>query len=100
WTLQGSCVGNAQHRVRRFNVVSGAETRLRLPVSGECVVEIAAQARTERPVSRRDRILEVEREFLHVRVPVEGEQTSSCKLSPSAGHVIGCQNCARRAQEY
>ena len=46
---------------------------------GQTIVQVAADAEVERPVSPRDRILDVESEFFHVCVSVKCEQPSSAR---------------------
>ena len=52
-------------------------------------IQILPEAYVESPTANRNRVLEVEREFLNVRVAAEGEK------APSACQVEGEQLCAR-----
>src|SRR6202142_3531354 len=74
WTLQGSCVGNAEHGVAPLDVVSNAQARLDLMSGDQSVVNITTKSEIESPVSLGDLVLDVEGELLHVSMAVEWEQ--------------------------
>ena len=84
--FQRARIGNSKNRVGLLDVVSDPETRLGLPRDGETVVQIAAYAEIQRPVSLGDCVPHVESKFLHVGVAVEGVQPSA------AGQVVGQQD--------
>ena len=64
-------VGDTKNRVASLDVVGNSETRLRLLRCGKTVIKVASNAEVKRPVSFRNRVLNVERELLHIRVPVK-----------------------------
>ena len=64
--LECAGVGNPQNGVGGLDVVGRAEARLRFPVRGEAVVEVAAQTEIERPASFGDRVLKVDAELFDI----------------------------------
>ena len=84
-----TCVGDTQNRVARFDVVCNTDARLGFPVGAQTVIEIAAQAKVERPVSFADRILQVQGELLYIGMPMKREDSTFSR------EVEGSQRCAR-----
>ena len=64
-------VGNSQHRIRRLDVIRYPQPRFRLLCGHQSVVEIAANTEVERQVALRNRVLQIQRQFLHVGVAAE-----------------------------
>ena len=69
--LHGARIGQPQHRVGGLEIVSCTQTRLAFRGGGQAVIFIETQAQIEGPVFDADRVLEVERELLNIRVAVE-----------------------------
>src|SRR5258707_5569710 len=80
--LQRSSVGKAQNRVGLRYGVGHADTRLRLAGNRQTVVKVSTDADVEEPFLERDLVLNIERQLLHIGVPVEGEQASA------AGQIV------------
>src|SRR4029077_4602874 len=60
-----------------------------LPLRGQAVIEVAPQAQIQGPISLGDVISHVQSKLLHVRVAVEGKQTTASR------QIEGWQNSAR-----
>ena len=72
-SFQNPGVGNPQHGIRRLDVIGDAQSRLCLPVAAEAAIDIPAHAQVERPVSCRDRVLNIQRHLLDVCMPMKAE---------------------------
>ena len=69
--LQRARIGGAQDGFGRLDVIGNAHARLRLFGDGEAIVDIAANAEVEVPVTGLDLVFNVEGEFLYVGVTEE-----------------------------
>ena len=69
-----------------LDAVRDPKPRLSLPCSGETIVEIAAQAQVQRPVSFCDVVAHVQSKFFHVGVAIEVVRRST------AGQVVWSQD--------
>ena len=67
-SFQRARIGDAEDGIGALDVVSDTESRLGLASNGQAVVEIAANAEIEEPVSGLDLVLQIERELLDVGV--------------------------------
>src|ERR1039458_3920785 len=92
WRLKRARIRGAKHCVGRLYVITEADARLRLPGYGEPVVKIAANANIELPVARRNRVLDIKCQFLHVSAPAEienrGRRYWPCQIVWSQQRVI------------
>ena len=66
--LKGAGVGDGQHCGGGLDVIRDAHAGLGLALDGKAVVQVAAHAKVEVPVAGLDLVLDVHRQFLHVRV--------------------------------
>src|ERR1700722_1395338 len=85
-SLQRTGIRNSQHRAGFLDVVRYAQPGFGLARDRKTVVDIAAHAQIQRPVSLCNVIPHIQREFLHIGVAVKVVET------PAAGQVIGQQN--------
>jgi hypothetical protein len=66
-----SRIGSAKNGTASLEGVSYAETRLRLTRNRKTIVKVAAYAEIEGPVALGDQVLDVEGEFLYIRMAVK-----------------------------
>jgi len=82
WSLHDPSVGHAKNGVGGFDVVSDAQPRLYLVVVAfDPAINVAAQAHVERPVARRDGVLNIQPHFLDVSVPAKPKKSAATSES-------------------